>query len=48
MAVHSMSGRSPNAPVHTAMTAKVGAAAKASQPAAPEAASPLPVPVSTS
>ncbi len=48
IAMQSMSGWLLYKPVHSAMMANVGAAARASQPAAPEAARPPPPPVSTS
>ena len=48
IAMHSMSGWPLNKPVHSAMMANVGAAARPSQPAAPEAARPPPAQVSTS
>jgi hypothetical protein len=46
--MQSMSGWPLNKPVHSAMMANVGAAARLSQPAAPETARPLPAQASTS
>jgi hypothetical protein len=48
IAMQSMSGWPLNKPVHSAMMANVGAAARLSQPAAPEAARSPPAQVSTS
>ena len=48
IAMQSMSGWPLKKPVHSAMNAKVGAAAKRSQPAAPGATRPPPTQVSTS
>ena len=48
IAMQGMSGWPLNKPVHSAMMANVGAAARPSQPAAPEAARPPPAQVSTS
>jgi hypothetical protein len=48
IAMQSMSGWPLNKPVHSAIMANVGAAARLSQPAAPETARPLPAQASTS
>jgi len=48
IAMQTMSGWPLKKAVHVAIKAKVGAAAKPSQPAAPGAAAPLPAQVSTS
>jgi hypothetical protein len=48
VAMQSMSGWPLNKPVHSAMVAKVGAAARPSQPAAPKVAPRPPALVSTS